>query len=106
MIRAADHLGHAKHDLAVIEQQRIPRCQILGKIGIGNAHTLRRARVGGQLRIQPEFLALEQIDGAIDKTLNPDLGPLQVAQDADIATLLHRRRADHVETALLVAGSP
>jgi hypothetical protein len=80
MHRAALHRIDTQNQAAIVKQQLVSRDHIFWQAGIGNADGLFGSRFGLQLCIQDEAVPFAQLHGATAKTLDADLGALQIDQ--------------------------
>ena len=85
----AGYRTHAEADLAVVEQQRVSRTHVARQARVRDSHALSVARVFRQARVEHELLTLGQLDRAVAKALNANLGALQITEYADVPAHFH-----------------
>jgi hypothetical protein len=102
--RIVGHRGHAQPDPAVVEQQLGVRRGRPEDLGMRQADPALVARRG--VTIEPEPLARGQLDPALLKPADPQLGPLQVDQDRDRPSgLLLDRAHGPIALGVLIVGA-
>ena len=84
-------LEQAQAHLAVIDQERVLLLDRLENLRMGNGHFVRP--VAGLAQHQPDLLAFPEHARTALQGAQPDLGSLQVDQDADRAVLRLRQGA-------------
>src|SRR5690606_25456785 len=77
------HRDHIEHDVAIGQQQRVAGTHILDEVLVGAAHFALVARRGIKRDVERERLAFDQVDLALLETLDADLGPGKIGEDAD-----------------------
>src|SRR6185295_9972111 len=74
-------LDHAEHDLAVVEEEAVARGERRQDLGMGHADALLIAEPW--IEVDDEGVAVLELDAAAGEDADPQLGPLQVGEDAD-----------------------